>query len=195
MSQVFLIHKEEQALIEAAIRLGDWVSAQEGITNEQIEGVKQLQEALRRLPEVTDGLCAEYGFSATDVSVEEWDGLEPVPEGTERCWNVMYSQARELDGSIVSVLEIFSIFHPFPLRYYEEFAGDEMELTVYKRSFQKNSDSDIQADQLTDWHIGRIRDWVSSVNAPDLYRKDNVRFEVEADTWIPKWLPSDNENT
>ena len=84
MNQKFIIFPEDEKVIEAAIKLGDWIVCQPETTGEEKATVREVQAALRKLPEVTFGLSADYEFSATSIELEDWDGKEPVPEGEER---------------------------------------------------------------------------------------------------------------
>ncbi|EGW23211.1 hypothetical protein [Methylobacter tundripaludum] len=78
MNQKFVIFPEDEKVIEAAIKLGDWIACQPETTNEEKAIVQEVQAALRKLPEVTFGLSADYEFSATSIELENWDGNKRV---------------------------------------------------------------------------------------------------------------------
>lgn len=193
MNQKFAIFPEDEKVIEAAIKLGDWIVFQPETTNEEKAIVQEVQAALRKLPEVTLGLSADYEFSATSIEVENWDGKEPVPKGEERLWSVSYSQGQDANREVCAIVEIFNIFHPYPRRYYEEFAGDEMEFYLYKRSTEKPMDSTKEDHSITEWQQARIDDWIKDTQDPEKFKRDGVNFEIEVNKWKPNWLTQKNE--
>ncbi|WP_257292634.1 hypothetical protein [Endozoicomonas sp. ONNA1] len=100
MRNKFQILPEEQPLIEAAIKLGDWLWQQESVTKRQKQFIKELQCALSNLPDSTPDVSGGYGFSVCDNEVATWDGVMPVPTGLFREWFVYYHSGVENDGSI-----------------------------------------------------------------------------------------------
>jgi hypothetical protein len=90
----FQISETERPLITAAVQLGEWLLAQREINRKQKKIVTQMLDALRRMPEVTDSVAAEFGFQ-----------LRTMNEGTllYRAWRVSLSQAG---------LEIYSVYSP-----------------------------------------------------------------------------------
>lgn len=90
----YLIAETERPLITAAVQLGEWVLAQRDITRKQKKIVTQMLEALRALPQVTNGVSAEFGFDSN--TVQNGDLLH-------RAWRVSLSAAG---------LEIYSVYSP-----------------------------------------------------------------------------------
>jgi len=76
----FQIKLEDKPLIQAAIGMGDWLLAHPDTTEEQKQAIVLLQEGLRRLPAVTPGLDADYGFSIV--------AAEDAVVGIDRSWSV-----------------------------------------------------------------------------------------------------------
>ena len=108
------IFPEDEKVIEAAIKLGDWIVCQPETTNKEKAIIQEVQAALRKLPEVTLDLSADYEFLATSIELENWDGKEPIPKGEERSWSVSYGQVQDTNGEICAIVEIFNMFHPYP---------------------------------------------------------------------------------
>ncbi len=185
MTQKFVIHPEEEKLIEAAINLGNWIICQPDITEDQKIIIQEVQAAFRKLPEATFGLNACYEFRANNVEIDNWNGKEPVPEGEERLWSAGYYQGQDANGRLVAVIEIFNIFHPLPRGYYEEFAGEEMELSIYKISYDASTANSKQEYQITEWQRARINDWITDTQNPQKFQRDGINFSIEVDKWYP----------
>jgi len=81
-------------MIVAAIALGDWIEKQRETSRKQRKIVKQMQEALRALPNVQKGVAAEYGFQFRTLN---GGGL------LYRAWRVSLSSAG---------LEVYSVYSP-----------------------------------------------------------------------------------
>lgn len=188
MNQKFVIFPEDEKVIEAAIRLGDWIVCQPETTNEKKAIVREVQAALCKLPEVTFGLSADYEFSATSIELENWDGTEPVPEGEERSWCVCYYQGQDANKEVCAIVEIFNMFHPWPRKYYEEFAGSEMEFLLFKRSTEKTMDSTKEEHSISEWQQARIDDWIKDTQDPEKFKRDGMNFEIEVSKSQPSWL-------
>ncbi len=87
---------QEEELIVAALDLGDWLLLQPELARKDRDIIERAETALRRLPDVTPDLDAEYGFAVRS----------PFRDGElYRSWAV---------GICPSSLEIFSIYSPDP---------------------------------------------------------------------------------
>lgn len=149
----FDIRPEDWPLITAAVCLGDWLADFKGATAEQVKAIRSLQAVLRRLPEVSPGENAEYGFKA-------WTG-EKEPPRLFREWCVYMNR---------NVVEIFSNYIPFP----EVDVWEQMdhELAFYLRVGDQNKNSTFYYDE-----------WIKEVSNPDAFRKAGYYFEIEANIW------------
>ena len=94
MTLQYQLSQSEQSLVGAALGLADWLVAQRETTRGQRKIIQQLQEALRLLPSVPDGLSAEFGFHFRALNGEGW---------LYRAWRISFSPAG---------LEIYSVYTP-----------------------------------------------------------------------------------
>lgn len=91
-------------LVNAAIKLGDWLLSFDTLTAEDKAAIASIQKALKKLPKVNDGTLAMYGFS-----IEKGDETD----GLVRGWDLSleyFSHDPERQGG----LELFSSFIPLP---------------------------------------------------------------------------------
>ena len=72
MTKIFHGGVGDACLIEAAIRWGDWIKQQDGVSQKQRDDVDRVQDALKQYPNVVEGLVADYGFDLTDNRLLEW---------------------------------------------------------------------------------------------------------------------------
>lgn len=99
-----LLGKTHKSLINAAIGLGHWFLSLEQLSEQDKQAVRQIQKALKKLPKISDGTLAMYGFS-----IEKGDQTD----GLIRGWDMSleyFSQDPERQGG----LELFSSFIPLP---------------------------------------------------------------------------------
>jgi len=155
------LRAEDWPLIEAAIRLGDWLVSQPEVTEEQQKAIRCLQSALRRLPEASPGVDVEYGFSAVigegyyvEMKEDEWEGLY-------RSWGVSMFPP--------GLLEIFSIYTPHPEVDYFEQMAHELEFAL--KAGEPN-------ERVGDFYY---QEWIAEVSDPGQFRKEGVHFEIEAE--------------
>lgn len=161
MSLKFPITEEHKPLIDALIRMGDWLAGQELATPDQVKAIRTLQGALARLPEPTPGIDAEYGFSAvigegffTLLPEDAWQGLA-------RSWHVfMYPPC---------ILEICSVYSPHPRVDAPE--QWEHEFFMY---FSLGEDNTIIDDR---WNLQRF---IQEISQPELLIGNGAVFEIEA---------------
>lgn len=145
------IRPQDEALVEAAIDLGDWILSQKSTSRSQRRAVVALQKALRGLPWVEwSAETIEYGFH---VRVEPPDG-----PGLYRAWRVMLGP---------SGLEIFSVYSPDAPIDIE--SKGERELNLWIRPDRPNS------------HDGYyFEEWIAEVARPDQFRGTGVLFGIHA---------------
>lgn len=99
-----LLSKTHKSLINAAIGLGNWFLSLDQLSEQDKQAVKHIQAALEKLPKVSDGTLAMYGFS-----IEKGDETN----GLVRGWDLSleyFSHDPERQGG----LELFSSFIPLP---------------------------------------------------------------------------------
>lgn len=94
MALQFQLSTTEEPLVAAALGLADWLVAQRETTRSQRKIIQQMQQALRQLPAVPNGLSAEFGFHYRSMNGEGW---------LYRAWRVSFSPAG---------LEIYSVYTP-----------------------------------------------------------------------------------
>ncbi|KEQ17156.1 hypothetical protein [Endozoicomonas numazuensis] len=174
MRQKFQILPEEQPLIEAAIKLGDWLGKQKSVTKQQKQIIKDLQYALSNLPDSAPGVSGSYGFSVCDKAVSTWNGEMPVPTGKFQEWCVYYSSGNNNDESIreYCVLEIFSIYSPYPEQHFDDLAGVSKELGLYRATTESKGGICSEDHEV-------ILDWIESVSDPEQFLVEGVDFKIE----------------
>ena len=146
------IRPQDEALVEAAIGLGDWILAQESTTRAQRRAVVSLQKALRGLP-WAEGTAEtiEYGFH---VRTDPPDG-----RGLYRAWRVMMGP---------SGLEIFSVYSPDAPIDIE--SKGERELNLWIRPDRTNA------------HDGYYyEEWMAEVARPEQFRLPDTLFGIHAE--------------
>ncbi len=151
----FDIRSEDWPLIAAAVGLGDWLVNFKGATKAQVETIRSLQAALRRLPQASPGLNAEYGFRV-------WTGENEL-QWLAREWCVY------MNGK-VNVIEIFSNFVPYPEVDIWEMM--ERELSFDLRAGEQNKNSTFYYDE-----------WIKEVSNPAAFRTEGCQFAIEANAW------------
>jgi hypothetical protein len=159
------LRPEDYLLVEAAIKLGDWLASYEETTPEQIDAIRYLQNALRRLPESSPDVNAQYGFRAIKGRGFFVEMPDDAWQGVSRAWAVtMYPPG---------VIEIFSNYSPYPeVHIFKKLAH---ELGFELRAGEPNP------------HIGAFyfNEWIDEVSDPAAFIDDEVVFKVEALIWPP----------
>ncbi len=152
----YALRPADEPLIQAALRLGDWILAQSGVSRAQRKAVTKLQTALRALPRAPGGMIAEYGFH---VRYESPDG-----KGLYRAWRVAISPAG---------LELYSVYSPDQKIELEEKLSHE--LNFWLRPERPSNQDGYYYEQ-----------WIQEVSNPDNFRDPAALFgftaELEADT-------------
>jgi hypothetical protein len=170
----FQIKPEDEPLIQAAIGMGDWLLAHPDTTEEQKQAIVLLQDGLRRLPAVTLGLNADYGFSI--ISADD------AVVGLNRSWSVsLYPPYR---------LDIGNCYNPFP---YPE--GDEDYMALVHKMMAHELFYEIEAGKPNNIGTYYYEEWIAEVASPEPYLKQGYRLEIEASGKIdteaePATLPS-----
>jgi len=149
----FDIRPQDWPLITAAVGLGDWLANFKDATKEQVEAIRSLQAALRRLPEVSPGLNAEYGFRV-------WTGENEL-QWLAREWCVSMSRKK---------IEIFSNYVPYPEVDIWEMMDRELEF--YLGAGDQNKNSTFYYDE-----------WIKEVSNPAAFQTEGCQFAIEANVW------------
>lgn len=98
------IAKQDKAVINAAIKLGDWILSLPEVENKDADSIKAIQQALKKLPKISDGTLSMYG-----VSIERGD----EDKGLVRGWDISleyFANDKDKQGG----LELFSSYIPIP---------------------------------------------------------------------------------
>ncbi|MCI0433599.1 MAG: hypothetical protein L0271_08110 [Gemmatimonadetes bacterium] len=148
----YLLRPEDRTLIDAALRLGDWIRTQPGLNREQREAVDDLQAALRAMPDPPACLIAEYGFEAR-FGPEEANGLY-------RAWRVGISPAG---------LEIFSVYSP-------DLKIDIEEKLTHELNFW------LRPGRLSTHDGYNVAVWIREVEDPGQIRAGATLFDVIAES-------------
>lgn len=156
----FQLKPEDEPLTKAALGMGDWLLAHPSTTEEQKTAILLLQEGLRRLPAMTPGLDAEYGFSIV--------ADEGVLVGLYRSWQVSLYPPGNLD--------ITSLYTPFPYPSdQQEWYELAHEMMAHELSFE------IRAGKSHNIGTYYFEEWIAEVGSPELHLKDGVHLEIEAE--------------
>ncbi len=155
----FQIKPEDEPLIQAAIGMGDWLLAHPDTTKEQKQAIVLLQDGLRRLPAVTPGLNADYGFSIA--------ATEDAVTGIDRGWSVSLYPPCNLD--------IGNYYTPFP---YPEGEKEWMELVHEMMAHELFYE--IQAGKSCHDGTYYYDEWITEAGSPELYLKDGARLVIDA---------------
>lgn len=140
MKEIFHGDVGDERVIESAIHLGDWILQQEGLSVEEREIVRRVQDALRQYPNVVNEFVAEYGFDLFDDRYVKWENsaeaqgefknidVSKIPETVIYSYCVSYFAHKEPDRRIS--IEIFKSIHATPLR---DFIGWNENNQLYNR--------------------------------------------------------------
>lgn len=99
-----LVDKSHKKLIKSAIDLGDWLLSLEGLSHQDMQAIKAVQQSLDKLPKINDGTLAMYGFS-----LEQGDDKL----GLVRGWDISLEYFAD-DPQQQGGLEMFSSYIPIP---------------------------------------------------------------------------------
>jgi len=147
----YRLRPQDEALIRAALDLGDWILAQPETTKAQRRAVTALQEALRQLPAAPPPIVAEYGFEV------RWEPPDAT-SGLYRAWRVSLSPAG---------LEIFSVYSPDEKIEYEDKLAHELNFWLRPARLSR--------------HDGYNTDlWIDEVRDPARFRGNGALFGVVA---------------
>lgn len=169
----FHLVKEDHPLIEAAIRLGEWIFWQQEVTPEERAAIRTLQGQLKRLPSPLEGYRLDYGvtleFDLALDSPETQDLSVPAIE-LSRGWHVSIWT----DPSRICAVDIFSIYSLLP--DLEDARAKEREKSD---SIDHELDFYLKAGQGTGDRIGDLNRWVSEVDSLDEFRAKARSIEIE----------------
>ena len=146
----YVLRPEDQRLVEAALRLGDWILAQKPSRKER-KAVEKLQAALRDLNAAPTNLIAEFGIEAR-YGIDEDNGLY-------RSWRVGLSPAG---------LEIFSVYSPDRKIEFEEKIAHELDFWLRPGVGPSDHDGFYVAE------------WLEEVRYPDRIRAEATLFSIIA---------------
>ena len=155
----FQLKLQDDPLIRAALGLGDWLLVYPDTTEEQKTAVFLLQDGLRRLPAVTPGLDAEYGFRI--IAADE------ALTGIDRSWRVNLYPPCNLD--------ITNCYTPFPYPTDEdEWMELVHEMMAHELFFE------IEAGKPHDIGTYYFEEWIAEVGSPASLLTEGYHLEIEA---------------
>lgn len=152
---------EHKPLIKAAIGIGDWLSARPELSDDDVALVKQIQQALTKLPKLNDGTLAMYGFSIERGSEEQ---------GLVRGWDVSleyFANDAEQQGG----LEIFSSYIPLPETTDKAILAQKKQAEVYFHWAVGETCAFISPEQQIQW--------ITEVSNPELLLEKGARLRIE----------------
>ena len=179
--KMFYIHPQERPLIDAAIRLGEWIAVRNELSAADREHVSRVLVALKRLPAVTPDISGSFGFEYGDDCVESWDGTGNVPSGTSEHWEVCYLPIADSPGNHSSGqvwLEVFNNRWTYPQCYYDDLYDMQFELDFLRTSVDSlgNKYDSYTPDPFT---LARIYDWVNCADhIESIERRKNFRINA-----------------
>ena len=98
------ISKQDRTLIDATIKLGDWLLTLPEVSELNGRKIKEIQQVLKKLPKISDAKFSMYGFS-----IERGD----EQEGLVRGWDVSIEYFAD-DHDRQGGLELFSSYIVIP---------------------------------------------------------------------------------
>jgi hypothetical protein len=99
-----IISKQDKTLINAAIKLGDWLLSLPEVSELNARKLRAIQQALKKLPKISDATFSMYGFS-----IERGDERE----GLVRGWDISLEYFAD-DHDRQGGLELFSSYISIP---------------------------------------------------------------------------------
>lgn len=172
---MFYIHPLEQPLIDAAIRLGEWMVANATLTDAERAQVAGVLNALRRLPEVTPGVSGSFGFRFADNAVENWDGKGEVPMGDSESWSVCYYPAQDQVW-----LEIFNHRWTFPQHDTDDLYDIQFELDFLRTSLDTDKQTYSEFTP-SSFQMARMYDWINCADLIERFQETRENFAIEID--------------
>ena len=136
-----IISKQDETLINAAIKLGDWLLSLPEVSELNGKKIRAIQQALKKLPKINDGTLSMYGFS-----IERGD----ENEGLVRGWDVSleyFTNDYERQGG----LELFSSYIVIPESTDKIILADKNKNEVYFQWSIGNESTLIGSQQCKQW--------------------------------------------
>jgi hypothetical protein len=152
---------DHKPLVKAAVSLGDWLCSLPEVKQSDIELIKTIQTSLSRLPKISDGTLAMFGFS-----IER--GNEQA--GLVRGWDVSIEYFAN-DPQQQGGLEIFSSYIPLPETTDKSVLANKKQAEVYFHWPVGDTCSLITADQK--------QQWIEEVTKPEQFLQAGDRLRVE----------------
>ncbi|MGH7500608.1 MAG: hypothetical protein ACREL7_02510 [Longimicrobiales bacterium] len=146
----YILRPDDRPLVEAAVRLGDWILEQR-VSRKERKAIEKLQHALRNIEHAAGGFTAEYGFEAR-FGTEEGAGVY-------RAWRVTLSPAG---------LEIFSVYSPDRKIELVEKIARELDFWLRPGSGESTHDG----------HY--VEQWIDEVRDPARVRAEAALFSILA---------------
>ncbi len=155
------IAKQDKAVINAAIKLGDWILSLPEVKNKDAESIKAIQQVLKKLPKINNGTLAMYG-----VSIERGD----ENQGLVRGWDMSLEYFAE-DKDKQGGLELFSSYISIPESTEENVLAEKAENEVYFQ-WPVGSDGVLVTVQ-------QSKQWCDEVNNPMQFFQTGDRLRLE----------------
>lgn len=148
----YYLQETDFILINGAIALGDTLKTMPEATADDVCNIEKLQEVLRRLPEYTPNLSADYSFGVLNVTDINFRGIN-------RGWGVYINPGP--DG----LIEIASHYTILPDR--DEDLEHEKEFYFF-----------FSTQDQWEWNPKYFLEWIEEVKDPNRYRNPEQEFEI-----------------
>jgi len=155
------LNQIHQPLVQAAIALGSWLLALEGLSEQDKTTIQNVQSALLNLPALEDETLAMYGFS-----IEQGD----VHQGLVRGWDISLEYFAA-DPDQQGGLEIFSSYIPVPETMDQHTLAEKKQHEVYFHWPIGDVCSFISASQASRW--------INEVSDPLQFAQPGDRLRIE----------------
>ncbi|MDH5357023.1 MAG: hypothetical protein OEY48_02890 [Gammaproteobacteria bacterium] len=133
-----IISKQEQRIVDAAIKLGNWFLSLPEVGDKEAGIIKAVQASLTMLPAVEDGVLSLYGFS-----IEKGNSTH----GLVRGWDVSLENSSETPG----LLEIFSSYILIPEPIEQQAIAEKESHEVYMHWNAGEQGQNVAVDAATKW--------------------------------------------
>jgi hypothetical protein len=156
-----IISKQDQALINAAIKLGDWLSSLPEVSELNARKIRAIQQALKKLPKINDATFSMYGFS-----IERGNERE----GLVRGWDVSLEYFAD-DHDRQGGLELFSSYISIPESTDETVLAIKANNEVYFHWPVGDAGSPMSQEQQ--------QLWIDDISNPMQYWQSGDRLRIE----------------
>jgi len=156
-----IISKQDKTLINAAIKLGDWLVSLPEVSDLNARKINAIQQALTKLPKISDATFSMYGFS-----IERGDERE----GLVRGWDVSLEYFAD-DHDRQGGLELFSSYISIPESTDETVLANKANNEVYFHWPVSDDRSHMSQEQQ---HV-----WITDLNNPLQHWQTGDRLRLE----------------